>query len=64
MSKPIKVHLWIRICNSGDGSAYARFFKSQEEAEKDAEGDNERFCDDIYDKYFEVDFNGNILNLD
>jgi len=44
----MKVKLWIYIENLGDGSAAARFFSSNENAEEYASHDTERFCDDIY----------------
>lgn len=46
----IKVKFWIHISNGGDGSASALFFDSKEAAEKYASHDDERFCDDIYEK--------------
>lgn len=50
------------MSSNGDGSASALFFKSEKGAEKYAEKDDERFCDDIYSKELEFDENGVLLN--
>jgi hypothetical protein len=58
----MKVTIWIYIENLGDGSCAARITDSEESAEKLAENDDERFCDDIYSKTLEFDDNGKLLN--
>lgn len=58
----MKVKFWLYMSSNGDGSVSALFFKSEKDAEKYAEKDDERFCDDIYSKELEFDENGVLLN--
>ena len=51
----LKVKFWIYMQNNGDGSACAKFFKTEGEAEMAAADDDERYCDDIYPKTITVD---------
>lgn len=55
MSTPMRIKFWVYVANLGDGSAAARFFKSQKEAEAVAEADLERFCEDVYETEILVD---------
>lgn len=57
----MKVKFWVHIHNMGDGSAVAKFFNSKEAAEAFAEGDDERFCEDVEPKELEFDEQGNLL---
>jgi hypothetical protein len=50
-----RVRFWVYVGNDGDGSSVAKFFKSKEDAEEYASQYNERFCDDIYPDYIDVD---------
>lgn len=45
--KTKKIKFAVYTQNNGDGSASARFFKNEKLAEKVAERDDERFCEDI-----------------
>lgn len=58
----MKTKIWYYIQNLYDGSATVRFFKSKEDAEKYADIDDERFCDDIECCELEFDENGKLLN--
>lgn len=62
------VKVWTYISNMGDGSACARFFNTQEEAEAYAEASgDDRFCDDIEPKTLEFDATSSgyvLLNVD
>ena len=58
----MKVQLYLYIQNMGDGSCSVKFFNSRESAEKFAEPDDERFCEDIYPKTLELDENGKLIN--
>jgi hypothetical protein len=59
----LRVQFWVFIENLYDGSATARFFKTQADAEKYAEEDDERFCDDIFAKELLIDAEtGELLN--
>jgi hypothetical protein len=50
------IKVWTYISNGGDGSASARFFNSEEEAEAYAEASgDDRFCDDISIETLEFD---------
>lgn len=50
------VKVWTYISNGGDGSASARFFNSEADAEAYAEeSGDDRFCDDICQKTLEFD---------
>ena len=60
----MKATVWIYNRNNYDGSSSACFFKSESDAEKYAEEDTERFCDDINSHTFEFDENGVLLNPD
>ena len=60
----IKVKVWVHIHNLGDGSAAAMFFSSEAAAEKYASHDDERYCDDVYEKELEFDLNGNLVSPD
>ncbi len=51
----LKVQLWTYMSNQGDGSAVAKYFNTEAEAEHYASFDDERFCDDIYRETFELD---------
>ena len=62
MEEIMKTRIWIYIKNLGDGSASIRFFSSKEEAEKYAENDDERFCDDINEYILDFDSNGELLD--
>ena len=59
--KTITVTVWVYIQNLGDGSARAKFFNSEEAAEKYAAHDDERYCDDIYGKTLEFDMDGMLV---
>lgn len=50
----LKINLGIYVRNNGDGSGSVSFFRNSEDAEKAAEGDDERYCDDTYDHTIEV----------
>jgi len=50
----LKVKFAVYVQNNGDGSASARFFSNVELAEKAAEEDNERFCEDIETHELEI----------
>lgn len=63
-TKVIKVKIWVYMQNNGDGSGSPKFFNSSEAAEKYAEDDNERMCEDIDCHTLEIDENGNLLNPD
>ena len=60
----MKVKIWIYTRNLGDGSCAPCFFNSNEEAEKYAESDDERYCNDISEYILEFDENGKLLNPD
>ncbi len=51
----LNIKLWVYMSNCGDGSAVARYFNTEAEAEAFAEPDGERFCDDIYQETFKLD---------
>lgn len=57
----IKITFAVYVCNAGDGSAYAKIFTNEEEAEKFASKDEERFCDDISTYVIYVDKEGRLL---
>lgn len=52
--KTLKINLGIYVRNQGDGSASVSFFRDSGEAEESADGDDERLCDDTYDRTIEV----------
>jgi len=52
--KNIVCKVWTRVVSSGDGSAFYRFFKTEQEAEDDRENDYEPFCDDV--RYIQLEF--------
>lgn len=60
--KTIKVKLAVYIRNLGGGSAAPCFFPNMREAELFAQKDNDRFCDDIYERVIEVDQSGNLVS--
>jgi hypothetical protein len=60
----MKAKVFIYNQNNYDGSSSACFFNTEEDAEKYAEEDTERFCDDINSHTFEFDDQGNLLNSD
>lgn len=53
--KPLEIKLWVYMSNCGDGSAVAKYFNTEAEAEEFAEPDGERFCDDIFEKTLRLD---------
>ena len=59
--KTIKVKFAVYTRNNGDGSSSPSFFKSVEAAEKYAENDDERNCDDVEMHTLEFDLDGNLL---
>lgn len=59
--KTLKVKVWCYIYSCGDGSAGVEFFKTESEAEKAAENDDEPFCDNVFSKELEFDLNGNLI---
>lgn len=54
-SLPFTLNLWVYIENCGDGSAVARFYNTEEEANSAADEDDERFCDDVYETSITID---------
>jgi hypothetical protein len=60
-TKRIKATVWVYMKNNGDGSASPCFFNSEDAAEKYAENDDERYCEDIDRHTLEFDENGNLL---
>jgi hypothetical protein len=62
--KRIKATFWVYLLNCGDGSSRPLFFSSEEAAEKYAENDDERHCEDIVQETLEFDENGNLLTPD
>lgn len=54
-SGTLKLEFWVYMRNNGDGSASPMFFLSEDLAEKAAEKDDERLCDDVVFHEFEVD---------
>jgi hypothetical protein len=60
----MKVKFWVYMENLGDGSAAARIFSSKKAAEKYADHDDERYCDDIYQEEIEVDDKGKLTTPD
>lgn len=57
----MKVKFAMYIANCGDGSCVVKFFRNEENAEKFASKDDERYCDDVYSKTLEFDDEGNLL---
>lgn len=62
--KTIKCKFAVHIHNMGDGSAVVKFFSSEAAAEKYAEHDAERFCEDVYSTTLEFDLKGNLVTPD
>lgn len=63
----MKVKVWIYLKNYGDGSAFPKFFATEEQATAYADAAPEyedRFCDDISYKDLEFDKDGVLLNID
>lgn len=60
-NETIKVKFYTWACNQGDGSVVVRFYNSRESAEKAAENDEERYCDDIDSHTLEFDRSGNLI---
>ncbi len=60
----IFVKPWVYLQSAGDGSAYANFFNTEEEASTYAEPDDERLCDDIFQVTLVIDpKSGRICNV-
>lgn len=52
--KTLTINLGIYVRNCGDGSATVSFFRNSDDAEQSAEEDDERLCEDTYDRTIEV----------
>ncbi len=63
MMSTSKSTVWIYVRNLGDGSAAPKFFTSKKAAEAYAKYDDERFCDDIYPREFDIE-DGKIVIVD
>lgn len=61
MSDTIRVKYWEYVASSGDGSCSVYQFRTQELAEKYAENDRERFCDDISEVSFLINLDGTLV---
>lgn len=60
----LTVKFWIYVRNLGDGSTALYFFNKCSEAESFAEQDDERYCDDVYQKTLKVDLDtGKLLDI-
>jgi hypothetical protein len=57
----MKVKVWLHIYNCGDGSCVVKFFPTEAEAEAYAAKNDERFCEDVYEKELEFSPEGVLL---
>lgn len=61
-SETVKTKFWAYHKNNGDGSVSSFFYPSREAAEKEADTDDERYCDDISFYELEFDMQGNLVS--